>query len=116
MILIGNCHDPFCSEEIVKTQNDVKCAATKCFKIYIIFKNVFIVGYLLLVSGRFCDAEFHGLSCWPATLAGTTAIVPCFSELNGVKYDVSGKFWGLKHFLYVILMHIYKIYYTSIQI
>ncbi|XP_035222869.1 diuretic hormone receptor-like [Stegodyphus dumicola] len=41
-------------------------------------------------SAVFCNVTWDGVSCWPATLAGNTAMVPCFSELNGVKYDVSG--------------------------
>ncbi|GIX97175.1 g_PROTEIN_RECEP_F2_3 domain-containing protein [Caerostris darwini] len=45
----------------------------------------------------FCNATWDGLSCWPATLAGSTATISCFPEFNGVKYDVSGKS-NSKHF------------------
>lgn len=41
-------------------------------------------------SHLFCNIAWDGVSCWPATAAGTKATLPCFSELNGVKYDVSG--------------------------
>ncbi|GBM52349.1 hypothetical protein AVEN_229577-1 [Araneus ventricosus] len=37
----------------------------------------------------FCTVNWDGVSCWPPTLAGITAMVPCFPELNGVKYDIS---------------------------
>ncbi|XP_042909138.1 diuretic hormone receptor-like isoform X1 [Parasteatoda tepidariorum] len=37
-----------------------------------------------------CNATWDGLTCWPITLAGSTASVSCFPEFNGVKYDVSG--------------------------
>ncbi|GIY37777.1 g_PROTEIN_RECEP_F2_3 domain-containing protein [Caerostris darwini] len=40
-------------------------------------------------SQLFCTVNWDGVSCWPPTLAGSTATVPCFSELNGVKYDIS---------------------------
>ncbi|GFU23386.1 g_PROTEIN_RECEP_F2_3 domain-containing protein [Nephila pilipes] len=42
------------------------------------------------ITDIFCNATWDGLSCWPATLAGTTATISCFPEFNGVKYDVSG--------------------------
>ncbi|XP_071039804.1 diuretic hormone receptor-like isoform X2 [Parasteatoda tepidariorum] len=34
-----------------------------------------------------CNATWDGLTCWPITLAGSTASVSCFPEFNGVKYD-----------------------------
>ncbi|CAL1300241.1 unnamed protein product [Larinioides sclopetarius] len=37
----------------------------------------------------FCTVNWDGVSCWPPTLAGSTAMVSCISELNGVKYDTS---------------------------
>ncbi|XP_054719117.1 diuretic hormone receptor-like [Uloborus diversus] len=37
-----------------------------------------------------CGVSWDGVSCWPITPSGTTAKLPCFAELNGVKYDVSG--------------------------
>ncbi|KAF8792293.1 Diuretic hormone receptor like protein [Argiope bruennichi] len=40
-------------------------------------------------SQLFCTVNWDGVSCWPPALAGSTAMVPCFSELNGVKYDTS---------------------------
>ncbi|XP_054719209.1 diuretic hormone receptor-like [Uloborus diversus] len=41
-------------------------------------------------SNLLCNVTWDGLSCWPSTYAGNTATVPCFSEFNGVQYDVSG--------------------------
>lgn len=44
------------------------------------------------VDGRqFCNSTWDGISCWPTALAGSTSVLPCFAELNGVKYDTSRK-------------------------
>ncbi|GFR23359.1 hypothetical protein TNCT_219291, partial [Trichonephila clavata] len=45
--------------------------------------------YAVNGSQLFCTVNWDGVSCWPSTLAGSTSTVPCFSELNGVKYDTS---------------------------
>ncbi|GFX03682.1 g_PROTEIN_RECEP_F2_3 domain-containing protein [Trichonephila clavipes] len=45
--------------------------------------------YAVNGSQLFCTVNWDGVSCWPSTLAGSTATVSCFSELNGVKYDTS---------------------------
>ncbi|XP_071446239.1 diuretic hormone receptor-like [Hetaerina americana] len=37
----------------------------------------------------FCNRSWDRLLCWPTTLASTLAVLPCFEELNGIKYDVS---------------------------
>ncbi|XP_045026799.1 diuretic hormone receptor isoform X6 [Daphnia magna] len=37
----------------------------------------------------FCNSTWDGLSCWPTTLAGSTSVLPCVDELNGIKYDTS---------------------------
>ncbi|KAG8196599.1 hypothetical protein JTE90_014160 [Oedothorax gibbosus] len=42
-----------------------------------------------IAGDSFCKVSWDGVSCWPTTLAGTTATLSCFSELNGVKYDVN---------------------------
>lgn len=38
-----------------------------------------------------CDWQNDTVLCWPRTLGGTTAYLPCFEEFNGIKYDSSGK-------------------------
>ncbi|KAG8222626.1 hypothetical protein J437_LFUL002620 [Ladona fulva] len=37
----------------------------------------------------FCNRSWDKLLCWPTTLAATLAILPCFEELNGIKYDTT---------------------------
>jgi hypothetical protein len=39
----------------------------------------------------FCNRTWDGVSCWPTTLSGTTSILPCVDELNGIKYDTTRK-------------------------
>lgn len=51
-------------------------------------------GEVLLESisnGLVCNSTWDGILCWPNTLAGTTSVLPCFDELNGIKYDTSRK-------------------------
>ena len=38
-----------------------------------------------------CNRSWDGILCWPETPAGEEAILPCFSQLNGVRYDTSRK-------------------------
>ncbi|GBL78479.1 Diuretic hormone receptor [Araneus ventricosus] len=35
----------------------------------------------------FCNTTWDGLSCWPATKAGTTVVIKCMEFLNRVPYD-----------------------------
>ncbi|XP_055938672.1 diuretic hormone receptor-like isoform X2 [Argiope bruennichi] len=37
----------------------------------------------------FCNTTWDGLSCWPATRAGTTVIIKCMEFLNRVPYDTT---------------------------
>jgi hypothetical protein len=46
----------------------------------------------LLPGNRFCNSTWDGIICWPTTPAGATAVLPCFDELNGIKYDTDRKF------------------------
>lgn len=39
----------------------------------------------------FCNSTWDGIACWPTTVAGSTSVLPCFAELNGVKYDTTRK-------------------------
>jgi hypothetical protein len=43
-------------------------------------------------SGLFCPYSYDTLLCWPKTPAGTLAFLPCFEELNGIKYDTSREY------------------------
>jgi hypothetical protein len=43
-------------------------------------------------SGLFCPHSYDTLLCWPKTPAGTLAILPCFEELNGIKYDTTREY------------------------
>lgn len=36
-----------------------------------------------------CEPTWDGLSCWPRTKGGSTAVLPCFPSLNGLEYDTS---------------------------
>lgn len=40
----------------------------------------------------YCPFHCDGISCWPSTLAGVKAVIPCFKYFKGVQYDDSGKF------------------------
>ncbi|XP_011157676.2 diuretic hormone receptor isoform X2 [Solenopsis invicta] len=34
-----------------------------------------------------CEVNWDTVLCWPRTLSGTLATIPCFDELNGIPYD-----------------------------
>lgn len=34
-----------------------------------------------------CEVSWDSILCWPRTLSGTLATIPCFDELNGIPYD-----------------------------
>lgn len=34
-----------------------------------------------------CEVNWDTILCWPRTLSGTLATIPCFDELNGIPYD-----------------------------
>ncbi|XP_032691001.1 diuretic hormone receptor-like isoform X2 [Odontomachus brunneus] len=36
-----------------------------------------------------CEISWDTVLCWPRTLPGTLATIPCFDELNGIPYDNS---------------------------
>lgn len=36
-----------------------------------------------------CEISWDSLLCWPRTPPGTLATLPCFEELNGIRYDSS---------------------------
>lgn len=39
-----------------------------------------------------CPRSWDSLLCWPPTQPGIRASLPCFEELNGIKYDTTRKF------------------------
>jgi hypothetical protein len=43
-------------------------------------------------SGLFCPYFYDTVLCWPKTPAGTLALLPCFEELNGIKYDTAREY------------------------
>lgn len=38
-----------------------------------------------------CEIDWDTVLCWPFTLAGNLARLPCFEELNGIQYDSTSK-------------------------
>ncbi|XP_071644590.1 diuretic hormone receptor isoform X2 [Temnothorax longispinosus] len=34
-----------------------------------------------------CEVSWDTILCWPRTVSGTLATIPCFDELNGIPYD-----------------------------
>ncbi|XP_018337529.1 PREDICTED: diuretic hormone receptor-like isoform X3 [Trachymyrmex septentrionalis] len=34
-----------------------------------------------------CEMNWDTILCWPRTISGTLASIPCFDELNGISYD-----------------------------
>ncbi|XP_069700681.1 diuretic hormone receptor [Periplaneta americana] len=48
-------------------------------------------------STLYCPHFYDTLLCWPRTPAGTLALLPCFEEFNGIKYDTSRNATRLCH-------------------
>lgn len=45
-----------------------------------------------------CPVDFDTVLCWPQTSPNSLAVLPCFEQLNGIKYDTGGeKFQSLFH-------------------
>ena len=42
--------------------------------------------------GASCGSVWDGILCWPTTPAGSTAVMSCREELNGVNYDATREF------------------------
>ena len=40
----------------------------------------------------YCNSTWDTVSCWPTTLAGRLAVLPCPSEVDGVRYNTSRTF------------------------
>lgn len=40
----------------------------------------------------FCNTTWDGIICWPTTPSGTTAVLPCIEQLNGIRYDTSREY------------------------
>lgn len=43
-------------------------------------------------NDKYCPTSFDSILCWPRTLRGTQAYLPCLEELQGVHYDITSKF------------------------
>ena len=39
----------------------------------------------------YCDWDYDDILCWPKTVAGNVATLPCFDNLHGIPYNASGK-------------------------
>lgn len=44
-----------------------------------------------------CLPVWDNITCWPATLKNTFAVMPCMAELNGITYDATRKFSLIIH-------------------
>lgn len=40
-----------------------------------------------------CPTHYDSVICWPPTPVNSTAVVKCFAELNGIRYDDTSKFF-----------------------
>jgi hypothetical protein len=38
-----------------------------------------------------CPVDFDTVLCWPQTPPNSAAVLPCFEQLNGIKYDTRGE-------------------------
>ncbi|RWS17855.1 diuretic hormone receptor-like protein [Dinothrombium tinctorium] len=47
--------------------------------------------HTMLTDGKqlICNGTWDGISCWPPTIADHLAYIPCFSEFNGIFYDIT---------------------------
>lgn len=45
----------------------------------------------LTPSSNGCPVDFDTVLCWPQTAPNSLAVLPCFDQLNGIKYDTRGK-------------------------
>ena len=50
-----------------------------------------------------CAPSFDRISCWPGSPADQLTVIPCFAELNGVKYDTQGE--DTKTFLFLAYLY-----------
>lgn len=41
---------------------------------------------------KYCPTAFDSILCWPKTLRGTLAYLPCLEEFKGVHYDVTSEY------------------------
>lgn len=53
---------------------------------------------------KYCIANWDGASCWMPTLAGTEAVIPCFSSFNGITYDSTRKCYNTKLCIITLLL------------
>lgn len=60
-------------------------------------------------QGEFCDVTFDSILCWPPTPINKTAVIKCFSELFGIRYDDTRKY---KIFYYCYFHYDFYFYQT----
>ena len=64
----------------------VKIISVRCFIHFDILSLFAEAGQL------YCNSTWDTVSCWPTTLAGRLAVLPCPSEVDGVRYNTSRTF------------------------
>lgn len=47
-----------------------------------------------------CEVNWDTILCWPRTLPGSLATIPCFDELNGIPYDNTREYTSSVTFTY----------------
>lgn len=52
-----------------------------------------------------CEVNWDTILCWPRTLSGTLATIPCFDELNGIPYDNTREYTPLYHLSKIYNQH-----------
>ena len=51
-----------------------------------------ICGLFLVEEGQiYCNSTWNTVSCWPTTLAGHTASIPCPEEFGNHRWDTTSK-------------------------
>lgn len=45
-----------------------------------------------------CGIDYDTVLCWPQTPPNSLSVLPCLSQLNGIRYDTSRKFVVLSFF------------------
>lgn len=56
-------------------------------------------GGILEEDQQGCEISWDSLLCWPRTPPGTLVTLPCFDELNGIRYDSTREY-------FIFILHI----------
>lgn len=46
-------------------------------------------------NSAYCLTQFDSILCWPRTVRGTLAALPCLDEFQGIQYDSSRKLYQM---------------------